>query len=159
MRWRDPYDDGENEWHGVQAATGNGGGECLTVQSEKDNCDINVLVERLGIGEIARTAPPYDPRAFGDFTHMPKDPHEVLQVVRELEDAFMELPARVRERFENDPLRFYEFTQNQENFEEGVKLKIWSKREDVKPPEPPPPVVLADESIQKFAEELDKRRK
>lgn len=70
---------------------------------------------------------------YGDFSDAP-DYQTALNRIMEAESTFMELPARVRDRFGNDPAKFVEFSTNPENIEELRKLGL--APEAPKPPEP-----------------------
>ena len=55
----------------------------------------------------------------------------------------MQLPAKARARFQNDPQQFMEFMNDEENIAEAIKLGLATKREEpeerileIKPPEP-----------------------
>lgn len=95
--------------------------ESLTDQSFKEECDINTIVEQFGItGQL-----PTDVRVplEGDFTTV-VDYQTALNMVREADAAFMEMPANVRERFGNDPGKFVEFASDPANLEECRKLGL-----------------------------------
>lgn len=83
-----------------------------TVQSEKDNCDINILMDRYqksGVIPVMQGAPIY-----GDFTELP-DYRGAVETVMKADKAFSSLPAKVRAEFDNDPARFLEFAQDPVN--------------------------------------------
>lgn len=114
-----------------------------TKQSFKDECDINVIVGRFGIGE-----PPLVPRKIplqGDFHDAPSF-QEVLNMQLQAAETFGALPAKVRERFGNNPVKFVEFFSDEANFDEALKLQLVNPR--LKPVEPSPMLVrvVADES-------------
>lgn len=97
-----------------------------TVQSEKDNSDINVILKRFGVtGHLPQAArlPQY-----GDYTGI-DDFHTAMNVVREAQEGFNALPSGLRRRFGNDPQAYLEFVSNPENEEELVKLGIAVPRE------------------------------
>lgn len=106
-------------------------------QHMKDECDINVMVDR-----FARTgippAPPISP-AVTDFDAV-FDFQSAMNVIRAGKEAFMELPAKVRTRFSNDPSRFLEFIHNDENRHEAIALGLIPKSA---PSEPPAQEVVA----------------
>lgn len=76
----------------------------LTVQADADAADINNIVKKFGVtgslpyGELQ---PIYD-----DFTAYPTDYHTALNLVRDADNAFMEMPAEIRSAFDNDPGNF-----------------------------------------------------
>lgn len=99
-----------------------------TVQSAKDDADINVIVKRFGL----TGAMPQNLRLpqYGDYTGI-NDFHSAMNVVRQAQETFMELPADVRARFGNDPQAFLEFASDPENFKELVKMGLATQSEDV----------------------------
>lgn len=105
----------------------------LTQQSAKEECDINFIVERAKRGadlsQLARGVPQY-----GDFTSIPTDLRECLVIVQKANNAFMQLDAQVRKRFENDPAQMIDFLNDPNNRDEAVKLGLV-----VAPKEPPAP--------------------
>ena len=105
-----------------------------TQQSAKDECDINVIVERAKRGSDINHVNPRSPM-YGDFTQLPTDLRDCLVEVRKAEEAFMTLDPVVRKRFHNDPVELMEFLGDPSNRDEGVALGI------VAPPPEKPPVV------------------
>ena len=95
--------------------------ETLTVQADKDECDINTLVKRFGLtGELPtnlRVPVNADFVAALDFK-------DAMNVIRESEVAFMEMPADVRARFNHDPGRFVDFASDPGNVAEMRKLGL-----------------------------------
>lgn len=78
-------------------------GESLTHQSFAQHSDINYIVKRHQAGEtmfnLAKKPPVY-------MDVHPMDYREALELARQVEERFMELPARERSRLENNPERF-----------------------------------------------------
>lgn len=107
---------------GVRFVDVNGDPEkSLTVQSEIDNCDINVVVarfEKTGLLPIMSSSP-----IFGDFTNVP-DYRDAIHIVRQAEDMFMSLDAKVRKEFDNDPAKFLEFCGDPKNGDRLVELGL-----------------------------------
>lgn len=95
--------------------------ESKTQQQFKDECDINTIVKRFGItGELpSDLAVPQS----GDFTGI-TDFQSAMNVVRMAEEAFAELPADLRARFNHDPGRFVEFFNDPGNKDEARKLGL-----------------------------------
>lgn len=95
--------------------------ESRASQSDKDECDINILVRRFGVGQV----PVRDLRApsYGDFTDL-RTPHEMAQALVEAQGAFMKLPAQVRAEFDNDPHRFVDFCSQDENYDRICDLGL-----------------------------------
>lgn len=93
----------------------------LTQQQFKDETDINVIVERFGVtGQLPDAI---IPPTYGDYTNVP-DFQTALNVVLQAEEAFMELPAKIRQRFGNDPQQYLEFCEDGSNREEAKRLGI-----------------------------------
>lgn len=102
------------------------GEESLTKQSFRKECDINYIMKKFQqqYGVDLMTV---HPRAlgghFGDFSEV-LDYRSAIEQVRKAEAGFMELPAQLREKFDNDPGRFLEFVQNPANLNELVNLGL-----------------------------------
>lgn len=96
----------------------------LAQQHMADECDINKLVERFVVtGELPqRSLPPLQ----GDFTNIPTY-QEALNLMIEANQSFMQLPANVRNRFENDPGQFVAFVSDEANRDEMRRMGLWSK--------------------------------
>lgn len=95
--------------------------ESLTKQSFKDECDINVILNRFAItGQL-----PDNVRmpTFGDFTDV-TDYQTAMNAAIAAQDSFMQMPANVRERFNNNPQQFVEFCSNDKNRDEAIKLGL-----------------------------------
>lgn len=95
----------------------------LTQQSAKDECDINVIIDRIKRGADLPNTNPIPPR-YGDFTSIPTDLRECLNVVRRADELFMSLDAKVRRRFDNDPAKMLDFLNDASNREEAVSLGL-----------------------------------
>lgn len=100
----------------------------LTDQSFKEECDINTLIKRFGLGMEM----PMDFRIphSGDFTDQVTDFHTGMNLLREAQESFMQLPAHMRERFGNDPGNLIGFLEDEKNREEAIELGLVN---------PPPP--------------------
>lgn len=97
------------------------GAESVTQQSFAADVDINTIVRRFGLtGEMPEVV--HVPQS-GDYTEV-VDYRSALDAVNRAREGFMELPAEVRARFQNDPQRLLEFCENPANREEAVKLGI-----------------------------------
>lgn len=112
------YDDGDS----VSLETGLVCNEqSLTVQSEAEDADINVIVRRFGItGEL-----PTDVRLplSGDFTQV-SDFQSAMNAVNAAQAAFMEFPAEVRARFGHDPANLIAFAEDPANRDEAIQLGL-----------------------------------
>lgn len=93
-------------------------------QNFKDECDINTILARFKIGyemPAGIRVPQY-----GDFTGI-NDFHTAANAIAKAREAFDQLPAPVRSKFENDPGKFVDFATNEENREELKKMGLLSK--------------------------------
>jgi len=83
------------------------GGPSMTKQSFADETDINKIVarfEKTGLIEHLNSREPF----YGDVSDI-VGYQEALNVVQKADDLFNAYPAKVRERFDNDPVKFIEF--------------------------------------------------
>ena len=93
----------------------------LAQQHARDECDINTIVKRFGLtGEL-----PSNVRTpqYGDFLEA-SDYHTSLNAVRAADAAFMQLPADIRTRFNNDAGAFVDFVSDDSNRAEAEKLGL-----------------------------------
>lgn len=100
----------------------------LTRQEFADESDLNKIMEKYAAG----VAPiPSGSRApmFGDFSLLP-DYQTSLEMIRQANDAFMELPSKLRERFDNDPGKLLEFLGDKANRDEAISLGLIDKPVD-----------------------------
>ena len=95
----------------------------LTEQAHKDDCDINTILARYEKSGQFPDTPKTIEDAFGDFGNIP-DLQTVLNVGIEAQRAFMELPAKVRTRFDNNPGKLWNFIHEEGNEDEAVRLGL-----------------------------------
>jgi len=93
-----------------------------TKQAHKDECDVNLIVPRYSktglVTHLNRAVPKFaDVSDLGDYA-------KSLSVVLEAQSSFMQLPAQLRARFENDPAKFVEFCSNPDNQDELISLGL-----------------------------------
>jgi phage internal scaffolding protein len=93
----------------------------LAQQHMKDECDINILVERFGVTGSMPVAP-IEP-SYGDFTGV-SDYHTALNKVKAADEAFMALPAKIRAKFDHDPNALLNYLQNEENRDEAIQIGL-----------------------------------
>lgn len=60
---------------------------------------------------------------YGDFSNVP-DYKTAMEHIMQADALFMELPAKVRDRFGNDPAQFIEFATDEKNLDELRKLGL-----------------------------------
>lgn len=132
--FRTPYNFDTNE---VSLATGVEFPEpSLTWQDSRDECDINVIVERFGL--TAAQAPTWDDV---DVTNAP-DLAQALQSFRESEELFLQLPARTRSMFDHSPVNLLTFLHDSGNRDEAIRLGLISA--PVPEPSPVPPAEVPE---------------
>lgn len=93
----------------------------LAQQNAKEECDINTIVRRFGLtGELPTgvRAPQY-----GDFTEA-TDYHTAMNAVISANNAFMQMPADIRARFNNDAGAFVDFCSDDKNRDEAKELGL-----------------------------------
>lgn len=104
-------------------------GETLTLQQFADDADINSLVRRFGItGEIPVVS--RQPAEYGDFSVV-NDFQTAMEQLKRGQAAFDALPAKVRDEFDNDPARFWEFVQDPKSVDKAVELGLLKKVDSV----------------------------
>lgn len=105
-----------------------------TQQQFTDEVNINNIMRDFGItGQL-----PQNIRApiYADFSESITDFQTAQNIVREAKESFMKLPAKVRERFHNNPQELLEFVHDDANADEATKLGLTIP----KPPEQQQPV-------------------
>lgn len=112
-------------------------GESETQQQFLEECDVNRIMAQANRGmeitHLKRSQPIYM-----DMTQFPPDYQAALEVVKNAEQAFNDLPSAVRTRFQNQPDQLIEFLSNNENHSEAISLGLIEKKpEPVKVTEPP----------------------
>jgi len=106
----------------------------LAQQNFKDETDINHIVRQFGLtGQLP--GKPLSPQ-YGDFTGV-LDYHSAVNAVLAAQDDFMELPAQMRSRFNNDPAQLIDFLGNENNREEAIKLGLVAAKPISEPSETP----------------------
>lgn len=92
-----------------------------TKQNFKDECDIDKILERgarTGFYPVVN-----NPGRYADVSEV-TDYQQALQVVSNAQSAFMALDAKVRKKFDNDPVKFLQFMNDEKNIEEMVELGL-----------------------------------
>lgn len=95
----------------------------MTLQSEKDKCDINnIVAAAVATGFVDHVAAREG--QWGVDVSEVVDYQTALNFVRQADEQFMELPANVRARFNNDAGKFLAFIENPDNRDEARKLGL-----------------------------------
>lgn len=95
-----------------------------TVQSHKDECDINTIARRFGLGHPV----PQSVRLpfYGDFSEL--DSYEsALAAINDADASFFALPANIREKFNNDPAQLIHFCSDVGNRQAAIDLGLIPK--------------------------------
>jgi phage internal scaffolding protein len=90
-------------------------------QHHKDECDINVILERFGkTGQLPVNA---ISGTYGDFSGV-HDYHTALNTLIAAESEFDGLPAKIRARFDNEPAKLIEFLNDPKNKDQAIELGL-----------------------------------
>lgn len=95
------------------------GGPSLTVQSMSEETDLNIMLTRFGV--IPKMPDNVRLPTYGDFSGV-DDYASAMQAILDAQENFLELPADVRARFENNPQKLLDFVCVPENREEVKKI-------------------------------------
>lgn len=92
-----------------------------TVQSHAKGTDVNEIVRQFKVTGVV----PQGVRrpTYGDFDHI-GDYRDAMDAMLVAQKAFMAMPAKVRERFNNDPAEFVAFCSDDANLDEMRKLGL-----------------------------------
>lgn len=102
--------------------------ESLTEQEHAQEADINYIADRfMRTGELPQVLNLPTP---GDFEGI-FDFQSAMNLVKQAKDEFMQLPAKVRTRFDNDPQKLLQFMGDENNRAEAEFLGIVPKKEPV----------------------------
>lgn len=106
-------------------------------QDTAEQADINYILKQFNVtGEINsenRGTPMY-----GDYSNV-GDYNTALNRVTSAERLFAELPARMRERFENNPAKLLSYVSDPKNLDACIDLGLIQAPENYQKPSPPKP--------------------
>lgn len=94
-----------------------------TDQTMKDECDVNIILQKYCSTGVLTHTQDREP-LFGDFSQVPSDYGEALELMKKSKEMFMELPSGVRDRFDNKPELLVKFLQDEKNKDEAIKLGL-----------------------------------
>ena len=90
-------------------------------QHHKDECDINVILERFGkTGQLPVNA---ISGTYGDFSGV-HDYHTALNTLIASQSEFEALPAAIRAKFANEPANLIEFLNDPKNKDQAIELGL-----------------------------------
>ena len=96
----------------------------MTQAQFKDECDINHIMDRyMRTGCLSDPLSQSRPGTYGDFTEM-GDYMENMNKIIQAREMFDALPAKVRERFGNNPGAMIDFVMDPANQQEAIKLGL-----------------------------------
>lgn len=107
----------------------------LAQQQFKDEVDINNIARSFGL--TGRLPSPVFMPTFEDFLDV-EDFQSALHAIQRADASFHAMPAKVRERFMNDPTKFVEFCSDPRNREEAAGLGLLRDAPVPTPPAPDP---------------------
>ena len=136
FQWRHQYDNDADDKMGRETTT-LFTEPSLTQQQFKDEVDLNVMMARMGVTDGAIPLEASDPSYYGDFSDA-VDFRDAIERVRHAQQAFDELPAKLRDRFANDPTRLWNFVNDPENLDEAISLGLLHKSVAAPIPAPKP---------------------
>lgn len=96
------------------------------IQSFKDECDINVLMQRYAAGDESVLRPGY----YIDTSAMPKTYHEYFNLMQEQKEKFSQLPLEIKNKFGNS---FEEWAATAGNEEWATKMGFNEKPAEAAP--------------------------
>lgn len=92
----------------------------MTRQSFRDECNVNMIMDRF-IATGVFPLPKLQPR-YGSLIGL--DLHDLMDQVADAGEAFDALPAKLRDRFNNDPQQFVEFVLDPTNADELIRMGL-----------------------------------
>lgn len=113
------------------------GDKGFTVQADRDDADINKIIARFNKSGVLPPTMKGEP-FYGDASDF-DDLQGALLKVKAADELFMQYPAELRERFDNDPVKMLDFLADEGNRKEAEELGLVVPRP--KPAEPPVPPV------------------
>ena len=153
MRFKTAYDPPEEHDHcGIEFTM-----PSLAVQDEKDETDINYIVNKYADGQkgIATLdlgdSSQYAYLQFGDAT-LPGDYSTALELVSGVREEFYSLPAHVRAKFGHDPMNFISQLNNPETLEYLQREGLYGSNDTSDKPQQS----MSDKQTQKESNTLEK---
>ena len=94
-----------------------------TQQQFKEECDVNNILRNYVSTGVLTHVNEREP-IYGDFTEVPKDYGEMINLIHESEEKFASLPSDIRKRFDENPANMINFLQDEKNMDEAIKLGL-----------------------------------
>lgn len=115
-----------------------------TDQSCLKECDIRGIIDRYKVtGQMPRVL---SPELFGDVdVSKVGDYMDAMLLVQAAQEEFSALPAKIRDRFDNDPVKLMEFLNDPSKVDEAVELGLVAVQS--KEPQPATPVAGGSDTV------------
>lgn len=113
------------------------GTKSMTKQSFKDECDVNTILAQYQNTGVITHLNSRQLEYLDNTTH--DNYHSSINLVLEAQNAFDQLPAKVRKRFENEPAKLLEFMADPANYKEAVELGLATPPPEAPSGDPDPP--------------------
>lgn len=95
--------------------------DSLAIQSAEEEANINTIVRRFGVtGQLPDQV---NMPLSGDFLGI-TDFHTAMNTIRKAQEEFLNVPADLRARFNNDPQQFINFLEDASNRDEATRLGL-----------------------------------
>ena len=95
-------------------------GETITKQEFKDDCDMNLIIKK-GFTNLKV----HEPQSGEQVVHNPDITfHDMQCYMKQTEEMWQNIPAKIRAKFHNDPGEYLEFCGDENNHEELVKMGL-----------------------------------
>lgn len=98
----------------------------MTEQSHKAECDIETILSKYRLSGVLGDPDRAKLAVFSDVSNV-VDYREALDAIMQADEAFDALPAKIRERFDNDPAEFLDFFNDPANGQEMIDLGLAEK--------------------------------
>lgn len=109
--------------------------EGMTRQANKDECDINKIMEKYQKTGVLNHISTYG-AVYGDFLAI--DFQEAQETILAGQNMFNDLPSSARKYFNNDPAEFMEFVHDPDNVDKLRELGLLIAQEAPETPDPVP---------------------
>lgn len=107
----------------------------MTDQQWKDDCDVNHIMARyVKTGHLTHLQS--KPGMYADLSKI-TDLVGAYEDIAQAEEAFKALPSRLRNKFDNDPVKLVEYLQDPKNLEEAIKEQLIPDPKKQEKPETP----------------------
>jgi len=124
--------------------------QSLTEQSHKESCDIHTIMRKARTTGIIEHVAKHK----GQYGVMPtgNEYHQNMNIIAMADTLFESVPSDIRKKFDNDPAKYLDYMQDNNNFDEIEEMGLDTSHL-IKPIiEPEKPIIKTDEISEKLAE-------